>query len=434
MAYGYLSDDDENDLTNLPDLDSESVSGPMARPGMADQFAQYQALKAQQEAQNEQDIQTEVEDLSAQFPEGPAEPEVEQPPTIQPRPIQTAKLDEFQQLLAERQARLRDLNMLKAAQNIGQAFVGGHTGNFKVDHSLLDDLSKQANIPVEDYSLKQKIQKARTGLVDDEELRNPKSKISAFFRLMAKQRGLEVTEDMSAWDIQNMGKVMGKPNQGIMKDQQTQYLNTETGNPLIFQMGPDGRGQYVDSITLQKPNGIVRSILTADAMGTKYYTPGPGKAPIKAIGSEYAQTKAEVLDKDYERLTQGGQEFAPNKDQREALTEEKKRLDKVLAVSKEQLNSANSVLGVLEGDKKLAVSVVKARMPRVMGEVGNLNQTEQDMWTGSQALLDRVWQWLNGITVSELTEDNKKELRKILIPFSKSAKAASDYMINTSAS
>lgn len=392
---------------------------------------QQNKMRDEQEASIGQEIEAMEPDLLPQMPE-PVIPEASRMPASETSPVKS--ISDYQKLLDTRQEQQRNLTISKALQQMGQSFVGGQTGNFKTDTTVLDELAKQTNLPVEGYESKQKVDKADIGLGDERQMRDSKSKISQFYRGMAKKRGLEVTDDMSAFDVAAMIKLKdgAGSGKGIMKDQQAQYLNKETGNPLIFKLDAGGQGTYVDAVTGEKPNGMVRNVLVADAMGTKFYSPGPGQAPIKAIGSEYAQTKPELLEENYKKITESGDEFKPSKDQREAMSEEKKRLDKLLEGSKSQIASANSVLGVLDGDSKLALSVVKSRMPRVMGEVGNLNQQEQEMWQGSQAWLDRAEQYLSKISTSELTPQNKSELKQILAPFVQSAKASADFAMDSS--
>ncbi len=119
--------------------------------------------------------------------------------------------------------------------------------------------------------------------------------------------------------------------------------------------------------------------------------------------------------------------------QNEALTAEKTRLDKMITNGGQQLKSANNVLTALNSNSPLGLSVVKAQMPRVMSEVGNLNQTEQEMWAGSQAWLDRAWQYMDKISTSEVSADNKKALIELLTPFVGQAQKGIDHTINTSA-
>lgn len=224
-------------------------------------------------------------------------------------------------------------------------------------------------------------------------------------------------------DLENLIKLYNQQKQhtGVMKDQQSDYLNADTGNPIVFKMGPDGRGSYVDAITGAVPGKVTRNVLSKDAMGNLNYMAGPNQAPIVGLSSKPAETDAQKLDQNYQQMKQSGQEFRADDRQLKAITEEKKRLDKLTEGAKNQISAANSVLGALDSNSKLSLSVVKARMPRVMGEVGNLNQSEQEMWTGSQAWLDRINQYLGTVSSSELTPENKAELKKLLSSFSQDA-------------
>lgn len=274
----------------------------------------------------------------------------------------------------------------------------------------------------------QKIQEGQFSLRDLGESRDPRSNRSKFARMMAKRSGLEVTDDMSDWDIQNLLKL--KKDAGVFKPQQSDYLSRDTGNPLVFQQET---GQYVDAITGEKPSGVVRNVLSRDAMGNLNYMAGPGQAPIVGVSSKPAETDPGKLDQQYEQIKEAGQEFRADDRQLRAIQDEKKRLDKLTEGAKNQIGSANSVLNALDSNSKLSLSVVKARMPRVMGEVGNLNQTEQEMWQGSQAWLDRINQYLSTITESELTPSNKAELKQLLASFSQDAYDSYNKIRNNSA-
>ncbi len=279
--------------------------------------------------------------------------------------------------------------------------------------------------PVKNQLDQQTLQKNTWAIQDLENDRSPDSQGVAAWRSAAMKAGIPEKDvrNASRRDLENLIRIYNRQRQqlGIMKDQQSDYLNTETGNPVKFEVGQDGKGRYVDALTGQAPKGVTRNVLSKDAMGNLNYMAGPGQAPIVGLSSKAAETDAAKLDMEYAELKKSGQEFKPDNRQLGAITEQTKRLDKLTEGAKSQISAANSVLSALDGNSKLSLSVVKARMPRVMGEVGNLNQTEQEMWTGSQAWLDRIDQYLSTITSSELTPENKTELKKLLSNFSQDA-------------
>lgn len=271
----------------------------------------------------------------------------------------------------------------------------------------------------------QSLKKGAWGLEDLESDRSSTGPAVDAYRSAAIKAGIPEKDvrNASRRDLENLIKLYNqqKQNSGIMKDQQSDYLSGDTGNPLIYKMGPDGRGQYIDSITGALPTKVTRNVLSKDAMGNLNYMAGPGQSPIVGLSSKPSETDSSKLDQSYDEMKKNGQEFKADDRQLKAITEEKKRLDKLTEGAKNQISAANSVLGALDSNSKLSLSVVKARMPRVMGEVGNLNQTEQEMWTGSQAWLDRINQYLGTVSSSELTPENKAELKKLLSSFSQDA-------------
>lgn len=147
-----------------------------------------------------------------------AEPEEESAPEALPEMPKAKPTDKYASMLEEysklqkQSAREQALNgIIRASQKMGQAFAGSVNGNFKVDPTGMDALDKLAQRGPQDFVDKAKMEDTVTSLKDADQMRNPESKVSVFYRLMARQRGLEVDDSMSAWDIAQMSKVMGKP-------------------------------------------------------------------------------------------------------------------------------------------------------------------------------------------------------------------------------
>lgn len=237
----FLLDDDELDNMPAPDvMDDMPSDRELSR--RQNLMAQLQDLRNKESESIDEEIEDNAEEMMPEESEAPemVEPQIQMPlaaPAPQPQ-LAPSEPGDFQRILAQRQDQLRKLALLRASTEIGQALVGGRTGNFKIDNSGIDALEKMANVPVEDYSLRQKAEKGDIGLRDEREMRNSKSMISQFFREMARKRGMEVTDDMSAWDIQNMGKVLGKPNTMSGKMQLTRRTNPQTGKTEIGVFNP----------------------------------------------------------------------------------------------------------------------------------------------------------------------------------------------------
>jgi membrane-associated HD superfamily phosphohydrolase len=229
---------------------------------------------------------------------------------------------------------------------------------------------------------------------------------------MANQRKLTgVTDDMSAWDIANMQKLGGRS--ALTKPQQSQYLNRETGNPVIFDQE---HNRYVDSVSNEPVQSFVRNVAYRNAFGDQVYAGGPGQTPAMAISSQYRPIEA-MSDKEIER-------FQPKKEQRASLEKEQNSLNKQNEIAQKQYTAISKLRQVINSKNKLTGAVIRTQMPRLSGEVGNLNESEQQVWTGSQALLDRVGQWLLRQGESELTETNRKELSDLIDTFEGSIQEA----------
>ncbi len=92
-----------------------------------------------------------------------------------------------------------------------------------------------------------------------------------------------------------------------------------------------------------------------------------------------------------------------------------------------QLVAANNVLNELEKPGKLALSMVRVRMPKLFGEVGNLSAFEQQAWEGSPELKEKFIRfWKSKFSEDEsLTDKDVAELKKVV---AKAAKVTQDRM------
>jgi hypothetical protein len=82
----------------------------------------------------------------------------------------------------------------------------------------------------------------------------------------------------------------------------------------------------------------------------------------------------------------------------------------------ESLKAANDILTVLNNEGKLTLGALKTKLPRLFGEVGNLNQSEQEIWSGSPYIADRFTRaWKTNFNPDEsLSERDVAEFRKVL--------------------
>lgn len=125
--------------------------------------------------------------------------------------------------------------------------------------------------------------------------------------------------------------------------------------------------------------------------------------------------------------------FQPTREQKSALDDETKRLDGLTKDINAKIDAVSRLSQTLASNSKLTGAMVKTQFPRLAGEVGNLNQQEQEVWQGSSALLDRLNQYVSTLSDSTLTNSNKKELKKLIDIFSNTSNSAMGSIMSSSA-
>lgn len=223
MAQWFL-DNEEDDET---DINQDIEASPLTEKELSQKEQAWPV-------QNEQEFSNEVDQAMAlqeplQLDPADQETNLEQvfnkqaAPATDPR---NSLLGQYRQLLDQRRNARSNLAMLGAAQQIGQAIAGKTSGKFDVDQTVLKSLKENADLPVQDYSAEVKQQGLDINLRDMEQMRDPSSTISRFYRNLAKKRDVEVDDTMSAWDISQMLKSgIGQTKSG----QVIRRTNPETG-------------------------------------------------------------------------------------------------------------------------------------------------------------------------------------------------------------
>lgn len=400
-----------------------------------------QAPMVNQEIDSASEIENETADLLARYSQKvPAQQEqgnlTEQDVE---RTSPKSVLDRYAELrqLQETQGKdIRNAGMLQGANQIAQGFAmgsGAKIGDGSESVKMLQQMAKQ---PVEDYNLRQKDEAIQMELGNEREMNDANSDISKFSQQRAvaigEKMGMNPEEiqkltNMTAKQLEKLGFKASTGLNQTPKPGQQSGLFGKSKDGKRFPLAWDGtQMKYINPLTgetVGPETEIERNTLYTDAFGNKI-----------SFGSEGASTIASSSRnmKSTEELNQETK-FSPDKEQRSVLDDEAKRIDGLTKNSNEKIAAANRILLALDGDSKQALSVVKTQMPRLAGEVGPLNQQEQEMWKGSQALIDRAFQYVNTTISSELTEDNKKELRKILAPFLKDAKNSIGTIMDSSA-
>lgn len=351
--------------------------------------------------------------------------------------------EDLRDLQKQRENELRNLDVMRSADLIvgGMARQMGGKGPDRTEYYRSQE--QLANLPVEQFKELEKIkqqnvsdilnqaktEKELSNLMFDSEMDDPQSDISKFYRQQADAVLKKINPDKT-YELENMSakqlvKALGPAAfQGSKRTpQQTQYV-TKQGDPVIFD---PQNGKFINGLTgstIEKPGDVYRNVLYQDAFKNRQLMGPQGNITISS------STRPQIDQANANRMADT---FKPDEPQRQALDKEKKRLDGLTTKINEKISSVNRILGALDGDSKLALSMIRTQMPRLAGEVGNLSETEQKVWTGSQAALDRLNQYIKTNVSSQLTDTNKQEMRQIMVPFLKDAVISKNAIIDSSA-
>lgn len=409
MAYPY--DDDENEL-DIANAVSDAEETPVPEEPEIPSYEQSPV----------EDIDTE-ESLDNSFGQKMS---AKAPSESDPRLSKYEDfMNQYKALQDQRKSDMDKTNLIAGLSMIGQGLARGRSAGYKSDASDVLKIGQQrANQPVTDFEQAQGVKAKGIGLEDEMDARDPNSHISKVYRDYATKRlgfkdaeGNSTLEDnVSAYDLQALLKGIGRNGDTAKtKPQLSQYLSKITGNPVIYDQS---NNRMVDAVTGEVvPTGqFVKNYTTKDAKGDLVYAGGPGQAPVIAVPSQYSPV-SEMAPKQLEK-------FQPNKEQRDALSEVQKSVNKQTEIAQKQFNAISKLKKTLMSGNKLTGAVVRTQMPRLSGEVGNLNESEQQVWTGSQAIDDRIEQWLETHGESEITPENRKQLLGLIDTFEGSIKDA----------
>lgn len=141
---------------------------------------------------------------------------------------------ELEEAQGKRADQLQLLNMLGGANTIAEGIASGYGG--KAPAPDLSSLRAAAKLPVEEITERQKTESAdrkaqleKYKLTDAKNFRDPDTPVSKFYRLMAGKRGIPVTDDMSAKDLEPILKATqstGTYRHMTVKNQETGELET----------------------------------------------------------------------------------------------------------------------------------------------------------------------------------------------------------------
>lgn len=173
-------------------------------------------------------------------------------------PAKNPQLDKYQQFIdqykqLQNQRSKGDLvnGLLAAGGKIGQSMAGKFSGNFTPDQSGIQMLQKMNERPVQDFEQGQVVQGRGMQLkdmMDDHDANSSKSKL---IREYLKNRlGMNLGDDVSAADAQNLLKTIGKPTQSHF--QKVNGVATIDGQTKSMSAIFDpASGQYINPETRQ---------------------------------------------------------------------------------------------------------------------------------------------------------------------------------------
>jgi hypothetical protein len=325
----------------------------------------------------------------------------------------------------------------KAADNanllidLNQAFsiVPASITGRQLPESLLASQRASAQEPLD--RVRKQPREAIEGVTADLEIQmnDPKSSISEFARenafTLAKKlnpalddRFKKKIENLSAAQLEKLGlNFRGFSSGGSAPGaQQSGYINAKTGNPVYFDTATKTYKDALDQSIVTSGNLINRNVtMTVD--------PETGDKLGMGIGGK-VQTRISSVVKPKEEVDLEKEFKGPNSQQRKFLDEQTNKFTKITETATKQLNSARNLKQVLKADTKLELGAVRTQMARLSGEVGNLAAQEQEIWSGSQALLDRANQYIASLKEGRLTPENRNEILKAINAFQLAAEKA----------
>lgn len=354
-----------------------------------------------------------------------------------------------------------NITMLQGGNQIAQAIASGRGAKIGAGEAGVQALQNQAKSKLDAaekdlseagsvMSMEKQLQGLEQGdmtLQHEREMNDRDSDISKFYREQAYNILSKLSPDSKlTGQLENMSanqlmKIPGLKNalqnQGIQKYQQSQFISRLTGDPFSYDPMTNS---YKNTITGEPPKSgeLVRPVAYQDSFGNRQYVSPTGNVTLQDSrirpGQEFSTEQIQTLPPEQRQQKEQEivQTFKPDKEQREEITKEKGRLDTLTKNVNEKMSAASRILGALDSDSKSALAVIKTQMPRLAGEVGNLNQTEQDIWEGSQSLADRASQIATTMVNSQITPENKEELRKILGVFLNEANTSKTSILDSS--
>lgn len=214
----------------------------------------------------------------------------------------------------------------------------------------------------------------------------------------------------------------------IKPTQQSSIFGRVNGKliPLVYDPNIGRYKNGLNGEVVPEDTQILRNVLQTDAFGNKI-----------SFGSEGVQIESEskrpnATPEQLNELDAKGM-FNPDDKQIKAVDAYAKRLDGLTKDMNEKIDAATRINAALDGDLETALAVVQTQMPRLAGEVGNLNTQEQAVWNGANDMQSKLYQFGSTLTTSKLLDSNRELLRKTLLPFLQGAIKSKEGVIETNA-
>lgn len=321
-------------------------------------------------------------------------------------------LDEYKKL-QEKQRWMHAISGLNdAGAAIGAGLAGQYSGKTAPPPPNTGGLRAYGDLGIKQFEDRLKVG-------DDSQLRDPASKVSEFYRQMATKRGLEVTPDMSAWDLSKMGNVMGKPSSAAnagMVWQQVRLRDPVTG---------------ITSVKLvNKQTGEVKEEALGEAGFAQQVRTNPRTGEVMVVNPGSGRTTGEITGPSAQTSEQASQKVPEVTN--ENLTA--KQQANLLSVRKEfvadtkderaSLQASKSIRNLLSAGKALDGDIIRAVQNKFSIATGNKGATSENDVTpfgGRADIVSRVKRSANNWVNGQFTEDDRTFLNGLAAIMEKSS-------------
>jgi hypothetical protein len=335
-------------------------------------------------------------------PEASIAPEVPSP--AEEAVPQKSLLEQYKEAQKERRKALSRVGLREAGAQMGAAIAGygAKAGDYKTARAL-------AALPVEELESQIKFQGLTKDLEDKQKLSDPTSGVSKVYKEFVKQTlGFDIPEDTSAADLQKMGLKI--PSASEKRRYRAVGIYNEDTGQIEMRTFDSATGKWMEKGDEEKMvRGFAgRAIKSPEEEELFYFQPGAGVPKRKQY---ITGPKAEEERKEAQRGPAGF-----SKGQERDIQLHTKRFEDNTKNQRKSLIAAKKLLGELKPGYKLTEAIIRTQMPRLMGEVGNLAEFEQKIWTGSPEIKNAVKRaFLRRLSAGDtLTEIDIKLLKSVI--------------------